>query len=186
VGSNSSSPSRRTVANRSQIVLVEKTPFKTTYMTWRKRWPWVPMRPETKNACAGEGQKQFNRPISRRVRNEWVSGPEWSHSVERKWPAVARTLLQSMRRLHLKTCKSLERTKIWPWVSKGAQHYCAGEDQQQFTGLDYYKEEKDTIESAIKWNETRQVRTESRLDSARIDYRIGLLCEALVSCRNWA
>jgi hypothetical protein len=25
-------------------------------------WSWVPMKPETKNGCAGEVQQQFTRP----------------------------------------------------------------------------------------------------------------------------
>jgi hypothetical protein len=40
---------------------------------------------------------------------------------------------------HLKTRKSLERTKIWSWIPKGPEtkNDCAGEDQEQFTMLDW-------------------------------------------------
>jgi hypothetical protein len=52
---------------------------------------------------------------------------------------VIRPLLASKRRPHFKTRKSVERTKIWSWVPKGPEtkNDFAGEDQQQFTGMDW-------------------------------------------------
>jgi hypothetical protein len=49
-----------------------------------------------------------------------------------------RLLLTSKRIPHFKTYNSLERTEIWSWVLTGPEikNDCAGEDQQQFTGLE--------------------------------------------------
>jgi hypothetical protein len=58
----------------------------------------------------GRSTIQGSRTVS-----EWVSENESQQSnspVEGEWPAVVRHLLSSKRRPHLKTCKSLERTKI--------------------------------------------------------------------------
>jgi hypothetical protein len=53
------------------------------------------------------------------------------------WHRLSRPLLSSKRRRHLKTRESQERTKIWSWVPtvRETKNDYAGEDQQQFTGL---------------------------------------------------
>jgi hypothetical protein len=47
-------------------------------------------------------------------------------------------LLSSKGNHCFKTCKSLERTKLWPWdlMDPETKNDCAGEDQEQFAGLD--------------------------------------------------
>jgi hypothetical protein len=50
--------------------------------------------------------------------------------------STVRPLLLSKRRPHFKTRKSLGRTNIWSWpTGPETKNDCAGEDQQQFTGL---------------------------------------------------
>jgi hypothetical protein len=53
-------------------------------------------------------------------------------------------------------CKSLEREKMCSWVpvEHDSKKYTSSDDQQQFTGLDSYKEEKDKTERAKKYNKT--------------------------------
>jgi hypothetical protein len=60
---------------------------------------------------------------------------------QREVTSSIRPLLSSKRRPHFKTRKYMQRTKILSWVPTGpdTKYDCAGEDQQQFTGLDWSK-----------------------------------------------
>jgi hypothetical protein len=93
-----------------------------------------PVELRTKNYCAYEDQRQF---LSR---SDWV--PEWEWEPGESLPSrggMTRPVLSSKRRHIFKTRISLERTKIWSCVLKGSRkkNDYAGEDQQQFTGLDW-------------------------------------------------
>jgi hypothetical protein len=81
-----------------------------------------------------EGQQRFGlKSVS-----EWEWESQQSLPSIREWPAEVRPLLSSKRRPNFKTCKSLKWTKIWHWVltEPETKNDCAGEGQQQFTGVD--------------------------------------------------
>jgi hypothetical protein len=51
--------------SRILLLVEEETVLQNTLSVHgTKIWSWVPMGPETKNDCTGEGQKQITAPLS--------------------------------------------------------------------------------------------------------------------------
>jgi hypothetical protein len=83
------------------------------------------------------GARQWREWLSERM-SEWEWEPAGSLPSTGGVKSSRQNHISSKRRPQLKSCKTLERTKIWSWVPTGpeTENECAGEGQQQFTGLD--------------------------------------------------
>jgi hypothetical protein len=100
--------------------------------------------------------------------SEWVSDSDSQQCyspLQGEWPDVVRLLPWSKRGHHFKTSQTMEITKIWSWVPKGAKtkNGCPVEGQQQFTGLAwlrcwifYQRGYMSTSNLTYDWNQLRR------------------------------
>jgi hypothetical protein len=104
----------------------EEAPFRNTHMSRRKQKsrPWISRRLKPGMTVLAKARSNLtDRPTP--LEGGMISSSETPHLFGKG--------------AHIKTCKSLGRTKIWSWVPTGTEtkNDCADQVQQQFTRLDW-------------------------------------------------